>query len=51
MDYCKNGNVLHKKYEIMLIQKCSELFDLDKTLVSINVPDEGEITVCGDIHG
>jgi len=35
----------------MLILKCSELFDKDETIVKINVPDDHEITVCGDVHG
>jgi serine/threonine-protein phosphatase 5 len=35
----------------MLIVKCSEIFDAEKSLVNISVDDDSEITVCGDIHG
>jgi serine/threonine-protein phosphatase 5 len=35
----------------MIILKCRELFEKDKSLVHITVPDDKEITVCGDIHG
>jgi serine/threonine-protein phosphatase 5 len=37
----------------MIILKCRELFDKEKNLVDISVPEETgkEITVCGDIHG
>lgn len=51
MDWCKQQKVIHKKYLTMLILRCRELFDKDKSLVSITIPDDKEITVCGDIHG
>jgi hypothetical protein len=35
----------------MIIIKARELFEKDKSLVSINIPDDKDITVCGDIHG
>jgi serine/threonine-protein phosphatase 5 len=51
MDWCKNGKVLHKKYATKLIIACRNLFEKDKSLVRISVPDDKEITVCGDVHG
>jgi len=35
----------------MIIQKASEIFEKEKNMVEIRVPDEVEITVCGDVHG
>jgi len=35
----------------MIILRCRELFEKSDSLVSIDVPETGEITVCGDIHG
>lgn len=51
MDWCKNGKVLHKKYASKIILKCRSIFEKDKSLVHISVPDDKEVTVCGDIHG
>lgn len=35
----------------MIILRCRDIFEKDASLVAIKVPDEREITVCGDIHG
>lgn len=35
----------------MLIKKCQEIFETQPSLVDVSIPDEEEITVCGDIHG
>jgi serine/threonine-protein phosphatase 5 len=35
----------------MIILKARDLFEKDKSLVHITIPDDEEITVCGDIHG
>jgi len=53
MDYLKNQKVLHKKYATMIILKCREIFEKEKSLVDIKIEEqEGkEVTVCGDIHG
>ena len=51
LEWMKDGKVLHKKFAIMIIMHCRDLFEKDKALVHIKVPDENEITVCGDIHG
>lgn len=51
MDYYKNQKVIHKKYATMIIMKCRDIFQKNASLVHIQVPDIGEVTVCGDIHG
>ena len=51
MGYLKEGKVLHKKYASLIILKCRDLFEKDQSLVHITVPDDKEVTVCGDIHG
>ena len=51
MIYLKNGKILHKKYACMIMNKAKDLFEQGKSLIDITVPDEEEITVCGDIHG
>lgn len=51
MEYQKGQKNLHKKYVSMMIKKAQEIFEKCKSLVDVTVPDEGEITVCGDIHG
>lgn len=35
----------------MIILKARDLFEKDKSLVHITVPEDKEVTVCGDIHG
>lgn len=35
----------------MILLKCVELFEKDSSLVNISVPNDKEITVCGDVHG
>lgn len=51
MNWQKDQKTLHKKYATMIIQKASEIFEKEKNMVQISVPDEVEITVCGDVHG
>jgi serine/threonine-protein phosphatase 5 len=51
MGHLKEGKVLHKKYASLIILKCRDLFEKDQSLVNITVPDDKEVTVCGDIHG
>lgn len=51
LDYMKQSKVLHKKYASMIINKANDLFEAEHSLQYINVPDDVEITVCGDVHG
>ena len=47
----KNSNFIHKKYLMMMILKVKEHYEKKETLVEINVADDDEFTVCGDVHG
>ena len=51
MDYLKGQKVIHRKFAMMIILRCREIFEKDASLVHITVPDSEEVTVCGDIHG
>ncbi len=51
MEWMKSGKVLHKKYAYMILVKCRSILEKEKSLVHISVPDDKEITVCGDVHG
>lgn len=51
IDYMKDQKVLHKKYATMIINKAHQHFENEKTLQYITVPDDIDITVCGDVHG
>lgn len=51
LDYIKQQKVLHKKYATMIINKASELFEKENSLQHISVPEDVDITVCGDVHG
>jgi len=51
IEWQRDQKVLHKKYATMIIQKATELFDQQDTLVHINIDELEEITVCGDVHG
>ena len=39
------------KYAVQIVLKAREIFEKDKSLVHITIPDDEEVTVCGDIHG
>lgn len=47
----KNNKFIHKKYIAAMINKCKEWFDNQQNIVDIEIPDDNEFTVCGDIHG
>jgi hypothetical protein len=40
MGRLSKGDKLHKKYAFMIILRCRELFEKDKSLVHISVPDD-----------
>ena len=35
----------------MIIQKATEVFEKEETLVHVPIDDLEEFTVCGDVHG
>lgn len=51
MDHFRDQKKLHRKYATMIIQRATELFEKEETLVEIMIDDLEEITVCGDVHG
>lgn len=51
MEWQKDQKKLHKKFATMIIQKASEIFEKEESLVRVEIDDLEEITVCGDIHG
>ena len=51
MEWQKAQKKLHRKFATMIIQRATELFEKDETLVHISLEELEEITVCGDVHG
>ena len=51
MSYMQGQKIVHKKFAIMILLRCREIFEKDASLVHITVPEDKEVTVCGDIHG
>jgi serine/threonine-protein phosphatase 5 len=51
LEWQKDNKNLHLKYASMIILKARDLFEKDKSLVHITIPEDQEVTVCGDIHG
>lgn len=51
MEWQKNQKTLHIKFASMIILRARDLFEKDKSLVHITVPEDEEVTVCGDVHG
>jgi serine/threonine-protein phosphatase 5 len=51
MDFMKDGKVLHRKYAVMLLLRVREILEAEKTLQYITIPDDQDVTVCGDVHG
>jgi serine/threonine-protein phosphatase 5 len=42
---------LHRRYARQILRQMHDLLDTLPTLVDVTVPDDGRITVCGDVHG
>ena len=51
MSYMQGQKIVHKRFAIMILLRCREIFEKDASLVHITVPEDKEVTVCGDIHG
>eukprot|EP00826_Nyctotherus_ovalis_P066471 TRINITY_DN9825_c0_g1_i1.p1 TRINITY_DN9825_c0_g1~~TRINITY_DN9825_c0_g1_i1.p1 ORF type:complete len:147 (+),score=26.86 TRINITY_DN9825_c0_g1_i1:70-510(+) len=50
-DYMKGGNVIHKRYALMVIERANEIFRNESNMVKVTIPKGGEAVVCGDLHG
>lgn len=51
MEHFKNQKKLHKKYILKMLVETKKLFEAEPTLVDFHFPDDGKVTVFGDIHG
>lgn len=51
MVYFKGQKVLHKKFLVQMLGKVRSLFTSYPSLIDITIPTDGEMTVCGDVHG
>eukprot|EP00747_Dinoflagellata_sp_TGD_P186549 gnl/TRDRNA2_/TRDRNA2_43622_c1_seq1.p1 gnl/TRDRNA2_/TRDRNA2_43622_c1~~gnl/TRDRNA2_/TRDRNA2_43622_c1_seq1.p1 ORF type:complete len:420 (+),score=103.25 gnl/TRDRNA2_/TRDRNA2_43622_c1_seq1:85-1260(+) len=51
MEYQKKQKTLAKKYAYAIVMDMIVLLKTRDTLVDVEVPDSGMITVCGDVHG
>ena len=51
MNWLKNGKQLHGKYLAMILNFVRDYYIEKPSLVDLKVPDDEEITVCGDVHG
>jgi len=51
MEWQKNENTLAKKYAYAMVLDILKLLKDLPSMVDIEVPQDGEFTVCGDVHG
>mmetsp|Transcript_44882 Transcript_44882/g.100898 ORF Transcript_44882/g.100898 Transcript_44882/m.100898 type:complete len:500 (+) Transcript_44882:103-1602(+) len=51
MEWQKKEKTIAKKCAYAIVMDMIELLKTLPTLVDIKVPDDGEVTVCGDVHG
>ncbi|CAE7185139.1 PAPP5, partial [Symbiodinium pilosum] len=51
MQHQKEEKTIAKKYAYQIVLDMIEMLKGASTLVDIEVPDAGEVTVCGDVHG
>lgn len=51
MERFRTGKVIHKKYVYQIVIAAKKLFYEEATMVEVEVPEDVELTVCGDTHG
>lgn len=51
LPYLKDQKKLHKRYAYQILISIKELFSTLPSLVEIEIPENRQLTVCGDIHG
>jgi serine/threonine-protein phosphatase 5 len=51
MESMKENKFIHKKYLAQIIEKAKSIFATQPTLVDIEIPEDVEFNVCGDVHG
>lgn len=47
----KNGKKIHRKYVYQIIIAVKQIVYDEATMVEMKIPDDVELTVCGDTHG
>lgn len=47
----KNGKKLHKKYVYQIVLAVQKIVYDEATMVEMEIPDDAQLTVCGDTHG
>jgi len=47
----KTGKKIHRKYVYQIILAVKEIVYQEATMVEMEIPDDVELTVCGDTHG
>lgn len=51
LEQFKNQKLIHKKYAFQIIIAAKRFFDEQPTLIDVELPPNGHISVCGDTHG
>ncbi|XP_062217165.1 serine/threonine-protein phosphatase 5-like [Phragmites australis] len=51
LDDFKRQKCIHKRYAFQMVLQARDLLRSMPTLVDVNVPNRGNFTVCGDVHG
>jgi serine/threonine-protein phosphatase 5 len=51
MERFKRQDKIARKYAFQILIQIKAYFDKQPTLVHVQVPSEGKLTVCGDVHG
>merc|ERR1719277_2442187 len=51
MAWQKDQKTIAKKYAYAIVMDTIAMLKLVETLSEVDVPEDGEITVCGDVHG
>ena len=47
----KNGKTIHKKYVYQIVMAVKKLVYDEPTMVEVEIPEDVQLTVCGDTHG
>lgn len=47
----KNGKKIHRKYVYQIILAVKKIVYDEATMVEMHIPDDVELTICGDTHG
>lgn len=51
MERFKNGKKIHKKYVYQIVIAVKQIVYDEATMVEMEIPDDANLTVCGDTHG